>query len=85
MISTKAQARKEFDKYTDNLVNSYLHKFTKSYVNERICEGLRQCIEQHGPITKRHLGSAVKRIFASLEGNNTYEALASRLNEKGKA
>ncbi len=38
-------------------------------LRKSIKEGLTQTINEHGPITKRLIGSAIKRIIGSLKPN----------------
>jgi len=47
---------------------------TNGRMNKRVCAGLKQCIDAHGPIDRAHIGSAAKRILRELreelrEGN----------------
>ena len=50
----------------DNLDTINYLKKEKIITTKRINGGLKQCINDHGPITKILIGSATKRIYGSL-------------------
>jgi hypothetical protein len=58
------------DQYEKDNLDTINHlKKEKIITTKRINGGLKQCINDHGPITKILIGSATKRIYGSLLGN----------------
>jgi len=71
-----------FDVYQkDNLDTIEKLKRDKVYETKRISGALKMCINAHGPITHKFIGSATKRIYGSLL-NNKKENIIIRLFKK---
>jgi hypothetical protein len=64
--------------HKDNLI--YIEKLKRKRILEikRINGGLKQTINDHGPITKQLIGSASKRIWGSLLSNEKETSLLKR-------
>lgn len=46
------------------------HTPTRSRIESQISGALRDCINKHGPITEKTIGSAAKRVYGTLYGGN---------------
>ncbi len=69
-------------KYTDAelvlMLSGPLHRSIK----KNIMDGLRLCIDVHGPIDKQHLSSATSRVYANVK--STLNQLRDKLEIKGE-